>query len=912
MQTRRGFTLIELIIVIAIIGILTAFIIANLTGSRALANDAVRKNDISNIYTSIIGKQTINGLSYPDVTSSIEPGKTNTILQSFIDQFLATTPYDPNPSKAYLYKGDGDNFSIAAILDDGSCFIKSTGSNLFGSDLACTAFVSGGIGLVQNFSLLHGSAYIDLIWSIPASLDSLPDTNVSSAIICLDSVTELDSNSLPSDDYLFEHGTIVAIVNNAYNQYRITLDNPDHYYYCKTYSYDNTVVTNPGTPGSSANRSTGGFGSSSSYSSSSPSTYTPAAASNPPALGGGTTTGGKTSPAFTATSFRNPDGTGTITLTWVPGYLSTNTIIRRLDNVPPATVAPQTLADGIQVYNERNDKDGQDPTDTHTYTDTGLTEDKIYCYSAWAYDSRTDAYSNGFVLACGGVPPSNPANLSISSTMNSFDLSWTKGSSTNSVIRRQIGTAPASIEEGVAVYNNTDTSFIDNDPALENGNTYCYSVWAYNPVTSAMSTEYLQGCGNLIEMGAPTNLTFPTVAYNSIIINWTRGDYATNTAIVRKQGSIPASNTDGTVIYTDNGNAFVDTGLTNNTQYCYALYSVDDEGGYGDNPLTGCQTTLPIVNGACGTAVRAFASGDTGYGSYTQCSTGTPSSTAFPAAGSSVTWTCLGSGGTNSGDCTASRIAAVAATCYPVDYNTSKVVNGETVWCDSSGGMWTSNQGSMTETVGASYCSSLNYAGTTGWALPTVTELNQCWSTVNCRATENSIAFWSATVYPDWTEMNWYVNLGQGGAGYNGANFRTSSYNIRCRHTSAPPTSCSVAEYNTTKVVNGETVWCDGNGGMWTNDRGAMSWDAANTHCSGLAYAGRYGWSLPSRTSLGQCCSNTLCRTSSNKTAYWTNTTFTDPNMVLKYYINLSDTGACYNGANTTNVSYRVRCRLGQ
>ena len=148
MNQRKSFTLIELIVVIAIIGILAAFVIANLSGSRSAANDAVRKNDISNLYKSIVGKQTINELPYPDITSTIEEGKTNTGLQSFINQFLATTPYDPNPTKAYLYKGNGKDFSIAAFLDDGTCFIKSTGINLFGSDSICSTYSSGGIGLV--------------------------------------------------------------------------------------------------------------------------------------------------------------------------------------------------------------------------------------------------------------------------------------------------------------------------------------------------------------------------------------------------------------------------------------------------------------------------------------------------------------------------------------------------------------------------------------------------------------------------------------------------------------------------------------------------------------------------------------------------------------------------------------------
>lgn len=65
---------------------------AVLEESRGAANDAARKNDISNIYKSIVGKQTINGITYPSVVSTIEEGKTNTDLQSFINQFLSTTP----------------------------------------------------------------------------------------------------------------------------------------------------------------------------------------------------------------------------------------------------------------------------------------------------------------------------------------------------------------------------------------------------------------------------------------------------------------------------------------------------------------------------------------------------------------------------------------------------------------------------------------------------------------------------------------------------------------------------------------------------------------------------------------------------------------------------------------------------
>ncbi|MDD4409775.1 MAG: LamG domain-containing protein, partial [Candidatus Pacebacteria bacterium] len=192
----------------------------------------------------------------------------------------------------------------------------------------------------------------------------------------------------------------------------------------------------------------------------------------------------------------------------------------------------------------------------------------------------------------GGIPPSDPSGLSISSTTNSFTLSFTKGSSSNTVIRRSINTAPTNQEEGTAVYNSTGSSFTDSDPTLTKNTTYCYSIWSYNPSTAALSTSHISGCGTLSNMASPTNLTFPTVAYNSIILNWTTGTGSTKTYIVRKPGSIPANKDDGTVVYNDSGNAFIDTGLTDNTQYCYTLYATD--GTEYTEPVTGCQTTQTI------------------------------------------------------------------------------------------------------------------------------------------------------------------------------------------------------------------------------------------------------------------------------------------------------------------------------
>lgn len=93
-----------------------------------------------------------------------------------------------------------------------------------------------------------------------------------------------------------------------------------------------------------------------------------------------------------------------------------------------------------------------------------------------------------------------------------------------------------------------------------------------------------------------------------------------------------------------------------------------------------CSATRSL-NGVCGTAAKAYASGDTAY-SGTICATGTavPASPAFPAQGGSTTWACNGSGGGTNASCTATRqVCGVMPACHSANYvasNSSMVVCG--------------------------------------------------------------------------------------------------------------------------------------------------------------------------------------------------------------------------------------------
>jgi hypothetical protein len=63
------------------------------------------------------------------------------------------------------------------------------------------------------------------------------------------------------------------------------------------------------------------------------------------------------------------------------------------------------------------------------------------------------------------------------------------------------------------------------------------------------------------------------------------------------------------------------------------------------------------INGSCGTANNStYSYEENSWGAFTQCASGSPSSSAFPSQGNSASWTCSGTnGGASSGTCIAYR-----------------------------------------------------------------------------------------------------------------------------------------------------------------------------------------------------------------------------------------------------------------
>lgn len=93
-----GFTIIEVLVVAAIIGILAAIIFANFDTARKQSRDKVRKSDLKQLQLSMELYKSQNG-SYPASISSLAP------------DYLPDIPTDPSGG-SYSYNSDGSSYKI--------------------------------------------------------------------------------------------------------------------------------------------------------------------------------------------------------------------------------------------------------------------------------------------------------------------------------------------------------------------------------------------------------------------------------------------------------------------------------------------------------------------------------------------------------------------------------------------------------------------------------------------------------------------------------------------------------------------------------------------------------------------------------------------------------------------------------
>jgi prepilin-type N-terminal cleavage/methylation domain-containing protein len=105
LRKESGFTIIELLIVIAIIGILATLVLTNFQGAQAKGRDTVRKNDINSLYQKLEEYYNENG-------SYINESITTTSTAAPVDNSNATT----------LFPG----IDLGAVIDEDGKLINTT------------------------------------------------------------------------------------------------------------------------------------------------------------------------------------------------------------------------------------------------------------------------------------------------------------------------------------------------------------------------------------------------------------------------------------------------------------------------------------------------------------------------------------------------------------------------------------------------------------------------------------------------------------------------------------------------------------------------------------------------------------------------------------------------------------------
>jgi prepilin-type N-terminal cleavage/methylation domain-containing protein len=143
---NKGFTLVELLVVISIIGVLVGLSVFGLQGARQASRDSKRKADLESIRSGIeIYKSDCN--TYPAVTGdptsvlstsgTALAGSGTPTSCAISNIYISQIPQDPTyPSKNYLYSSDGVTYEICTSLEQTTDVVPVTcgGSSSCGSE----------------------------------------------------------------------------------------------------------------------------------------------------------------------------------------------------------------------------------------------------------------------------------------------------------------------------------------------------------------------------------------------------------------------------------------------------------------------------------------------------------------------------------------------------------------------------------------------------------------------------------------------------------------------------------------------------------------------------------------------------------------------------------------------------------
>ena len=122
-ENKKGFTLLELLVVISIIGILAALLLANFNATRERARDAARQSDIKQYQTSLGQYASENTGLYPVETSIIRICDENDFWSTDLGlPICIDDPQAPVVTQRYWYLSNdtGTEYAVWAQLENGT------------------------------------------------------------------------------------------------------------------------------------------------------------------------------------------------------------------------------------------------------------------------------------------------------------------------------------------------------------------------------------------------------------------------------------------------------------------------------------------------------------------------------------------------------------------------------------------------------------------------------------------------------------------------------------------------------------------------------------------------------------------------------------------------------------------------
>ena len=121
---KKSFTLIELLIVIAIIGILSAIIIISTISASDSAADVKKKADINQINKLLMMYDAENG-GFPIETTPCQTSLCSTLTAALIPKYTSIIP------SGYTYQSDGSSFTTKATLSNSNIYTYSSVTNSY-------------------------------------------------------------------------------------------------------------------------------------------------------------------------------------------------------------------------------------------------------------------------------------------------------------------------------------------------------------------------------------------------------------------------------------------------------------------------------------------------------------------------------------------------------------------------------------------------------------------------------------------------------------------------------------------------------------------------------------------------------------------------------------------------------------